>query len=449
MRDSTIIVGQLSLAIAVLLFASGWLARKFWMALVATVGMAAFILTLAVDYPAEQLQRDRTDYAVYRRTANLVAQNHSPYDEPLFPNPPTLIPFVSLLAFGPEATSYASMLLVNSFLYMLLPWLVLKGMQKSGEDYPLVSPYGLALVVSCLMISASSRQGLLTGQFAGLSVVAIAAAFAARLNGYLWVAGALLAVASVKPQLSLPFFLLLLRRGDWKVWLAAMIVCLVLSSTAGGLIAIPEHIGNSLAGIARLSAEGQENDISYANPLNTDVVSMDYGIYRLGIRDRGVCKVTSYVILAVLAAGLLWRVNRPKVTPGFALGLAGLYASVFLYHRLPDMIVLVFPMVYSLSQARRSRRTSAKIAYIATIACVIGAWNVRIGLVRSLTDRVRLDPQPDIPTRLIEMFILPHGTWLVLIGLVAFVIAERLATNDSDFVEENLPCLTPNPALSR
>jgi vacuolar-type H+-ATPase subunit I/STV1 len=103
--------------------------------------------------------------------------------------------------------------------------------------------------------------------------------------------------------------------------------------------------------------------------------------------------------------------------------LVALYSAVFLYHRLYDMIVLCLPLTYVLGRAW-AERGRARLAYTLCAAAILGVLHLRTGMLLSLTERYA--DSASLGGRLIEAFVLPYGTWLVLLAILCLAAAETL-----------------------
>jgi hypothetical protein len=104
---------------------------------------------------------------------------------------------------------------------------------------------------------------------------------------------------------------------------------------------------------------------------------------------------------------------------------AAWYSALFLHH-LPDMAVLVVPLVYSNGRAAAAPPPPARVHHNLSAVAAIGALNVRVGSVQSLTERVLGGCYDPVTSRLIEFAILSHGTWLVVFGMATFALAVRI-----------------------
>ncbi len=173
-----------------------------------------------------------------------------------------------------------------------------------------------------------------------------------------------------------------------------------------------------------------ENDYSYDNvsgqgvPRYVEIFGMDHLLYRAGLRDRMLIRTANYGFLFLLGAWIAWEIIRRQGLPrGAAFSLVALYSAIFLYHRLQDMIILVLPLTYAVGRVLEERG-KPRLAYALCAAAILGILNLRTGLLESLT--ARYQNSAGLAGRLIEAFVLPYGTWLVLLAMVCLAAAEAL-----------------------
>jgi len=101
-----------------------------------------------------------------------------------------------------------------------------------------------------------------------------------------------------------------------------------------------------------------------------------------------------------------------------ACALVALFATVFLYHRLYDTVLLIVPLVYALARVR-SALIAGRGWFMAACAAILG--------VLYLPDGVLHDLQQAAPGwgRLVQAVLLPAATWLVLLAMFCLAWGER------------------------
>jgi len=392
-------------------------------------GILVYAATNILDSrTAENL--DSTDLFQFWSAGRTIWQGGDPYSNPAILNPPTAVPLYALFAMTSLPTTAVIWFSLNALGGLLLVPLAYRTLSAVGapDDWKLPSVVvGLLTVV--VGLSFSFRYGAQVGQFSCLMTLALLAALLARAKGRRALAGIFLAVATIKTGMLLPFLLLFHRRADWRSWgalaLAALALCLI-ATPAPKLL---ERCGECLKNISAFSERGAENDYSYENVHNgyarhVDIFGLDHLLYRTGLRDRTVIRAANYGLLLVLGIWVALQViRRPDLPRGAAVSLVALYSAVFLYHRLYDMIVLCLPLTYVLGRAL-AERGRARLAYALCAAAILSVLHLRTGMLLSLTGRYA--NSASLGGRLIEAFVLPYGTWLVLLAIICLTAAEAL-----------------------
>jgi hypothetical protein len=392
-------------------------------------GILVYAATNLLDYrTAEQL--DSTDLFPFWSAGRVFWQGGDPYNSPAILNPPTAAPFYALLGLASLPATAVIWFSLNALGGLLLVPLAYRTLSAvaAPDDWKL-PPVVVGLLTVVVGLSFSFRYGVQAGQFSCLVTLALLAALLARAKGRQALAGVFLAVATIKTGMMLPFLLLFHRRSDWRTWVALALACLALCLLATPAPKLLERCGECLKNISALSERGAENDYSYENVHNgyarhVDIFGLDHLLYRAGPRDRTLIRAASYGLLLVLGIWVALQViRRPDLPRGAACSLVALYSAVFLYHRLYDMIVLCLPLTYVLGRAL-TERGRAKLAYTLCAAAILGVLHLRTGMLLSLTERYA--NSASLGGRLIEAFVLPYGTWLVLLAILCLAAAEAL-----------------------
>jgi hypothetical protein len=287
-----------------------------------------------------------------------------------------------------------------------------------------LSPGAITILTVALAVSEPSRATLYTGQLSILVAVLVLLALHAQGWGRPLLAGLFLALASVKPATVLPFLVLFHQKADGKTWLVlggiVLGLCL-LSGSPARLIARLAVLRNQ---VDRLASPGQVNDYSFAGPRSETIVALDHALYRLGLRDRELLRAAQSSLLLVLGCWVLPQVlGRRRLPRTAACSLVALYATVFLYHRTYDLVVLVLPLVYSTAQAR-SLTGGTRRAFTACAICILVALFVKMDWLIALQ---RASLGWGAWGRVVQAAVLPCATWLILLAMVLLTVGARMS----------------------
>jgi hypothetical protein len=393
--------------------------RAVW--IVGGLGLAAYLVAVISDPPRGK------DFAEYFWPAGQALHHgENPYDVHGVINPPTAFPFYLAIGAVPLAAIRVIWIAGLVFGALLVVEMGRRALVAAGDgDARRIEPSFVLLLTAILCQSRANRMGIELGQLALPVTLFVLGAFWAYHRGCHVIAGALMALASVKTPTMLPCLLVFHRRSDWKVWAALAVTGfgLVLSTTAPGDI-IP-RCRDCLRGIAATRAEGHTDDIGIANHRNTSMVSLDLLLNRLGMTDPGAVQPVQGAILLGLLLVIAWMVlGRDRVSPAAAMSMIALYAMLFLYHRLYDLLLLALPLVYVSGRAR-SATGQARWLYVGCAACMLVAMNTMPWMLSGARERVlNVD---DSFSALLRVLVLPHLTWMVLTSLVLLLWAERAA----------------------
>jgi hypothetical protein len=371
-----------------------------------------------------------TDAHIYWNAGKDVANGLDPYARPAVMNPPTALPFFALFGRAPYPIFLA---LWTGSLFLGYCLVVPAACQalSAGKTWDRWQLPGLALLVfgSTLILSYTCRFGLFLGQMSVLVVLAICAALWCQGRGRPVWAGLWLALASVKPATMLPFLLLFHRKRDVKSWLALAGFGLALAMVWVPPWDLPATLAECLANIRHGAQPGGVNDYSFASSNNRELIAFDYALYHVGLRERtlvGIGQLAAALLLGVFVAWRLWR--RPGLSHAAACSLVACYSAVFLYHRLYDMVILAIPLVYCAGRGISEVGRARWLYRLCTVG-ILGVLYLRLDLLKSLSEVVQ---QGGVVNRMLEIVILPYGTWLVVVVLFTLAVAEASLSSKED-----------------
>ena len=281
---------------------------------------------------------------------------------------------------------------------------------QMGADAPRLSRVKLGLLSAAMALSCAQGMNLSLGQVSLLGTAAILAALLAQGSGRPALAGAFLAVATIKVNTALPFAILFLRKGDRRTWVSIPITCLALCLLNSRPAEVPHRVVRTLHAIRATQGPGQVNDYGYDGPAHTSLVGLDHALYRLGMRDRGEILAIQAGILAILGLALLrgaWKETLPR---GAVCALTALDASLFFYHRSYDLTILALPLVYAAMEAeRRVSRGMACGGALILLALFVNPSGMRAIAAWSFA----LDEGGPV----VRALVLPMTTWLILAAM--------------------------------
>ncbi len=407
--------------LAVLLVRRG--VRSWWCWFVGGFGLLAFVVTLALHEPAGQ------DVRSFWEAGTAVWRGEDPYADPHLLNPPVVLPLYAVMALLPFATLLAAWTVFNATATVLLVWLGQRALSAQGDDSSWrLPPATLVVLTAAVILSFSSRYGLALGQLAVLTTLFLFAALDARGRGRPILAGVWLALAAIKTATMLPFLLLFHRKADRLSWVAMMVAGVGLTLLTTSPRDLPTRCRECLRNIERFGAAGGYNDYAYSNASSAEILAIDHALYRVGLRDRTALRWGQLVVLGLVGVWLARRVlTSERDKPAAATALVALFAALFLYHRVYDLVVLVLPLLYATGRSVRIQGT-ARILYGACVAAVLGALYLRVGMLRELSAAV--PESPGLGWRFIEVVVLPYGDWCLLVGLCCLAAAEKRTSRD-------------------
>jgi hypothetical protein len=376
------------------------------------------------------------DFRFFRAVGRDVREGLNPYAEPGFHlhpflNPPTALPLFTLFSFLPRRAGFEIWTALNLLGLAVLPvltrrMLVGQGRCEGGRRPPEMSLCRRVMLglTAALVVSDASFTSLLAGQLGVLTAVLLVAALDAQARQRPALAGACLAIATIKVSTMLPFCLLFVRRADRRAWLAMIGTGVVLTALGGSLTELPERLTTLVRRIGEMSRPGAVNDYSYQGTRNANILGFDHALYRLGMRDRPAISAVQTVAVGLLGAWVAWQVLGERLPRAASCSLVALYAMLFLYHRNYDTVLLVIPLVYSTGRARASRGLAKRLFAASGTAILL----VLYMSIDPLTWLTREAPGWGIGGRIVQAVILPYATWLVLLTMILLTWGERVSS---------------------
>lgn len=393
------------------------------LAWVAGAGLIAFLAVIALEFPRGG------DLAIFWQAGADWWSGADPYRRPPFLNPPTALPVYAGLAMIRLETLVPLWVALSAAGYLLLTPAADKVLRDQGDPGSGGrTPAVIAVLGVSVALSFACRYGLDLCQFALPTTLLLLAAVAAQDRGRPVLAGCCLGLASIKAATVLPFLLLFQRGKDLRTWVSLAGTCVVLSLLASNWAELPGRYVGCLANIHAAGAAGEINDYSVSGPMREDIVSLDSWIYHLGVRDRSEVRLAQSLILGALTVGVGWMVRGGRVPRGAAVSLVCCLASLFLYHRLYDMVILVVPLTYALGNARTTDGR-ARWLYAGCATACLGVLYLRLDVLKPLAG---LTNETGVAARLAEAIVLPYGAWLVLLTMFGLVAAEYARRQTSD-----------------
>jgi hypothetical protein len=390
----------------------GWVAGT-----AAGIGLAVFLAYPLVTPPRS------VDIEWFWKGGVSLRNGESPYINPGVQNPPTAFPlYLAVSSFPLEITRilWTAVLVVGA---LLLVETARRALAASGDGVARNLGWKLTTILTAVVcLSRTTRYGLDLGQLAIPITLCCFVIFWAWGAHQRVVAGAGLAVVSVKTPTMIPLLLLFPRWKDRLAWVAMAVtgLALVLFTTAPQDI-IP-RCRECLANIAANRAPGKIDDPSLAGSNTSGLIGVGMLIHRLGVPAEAAGVVE---LLALLAGGVwvfrqIWGPNALS-RPASACLLA-LYASVFLYHRHYDMVLLALPLVHVAGRIR-SESGLRRALYVGVALSVLVVFNIDIWALSHLNRQVVVGE--DAIAWLLRALVLPVMTWLNLLSMVLLTWAER------------------------
>lgn len=237
-------------------------------------------------------------------------------------------------------------------------------------------PLAVSIAIALTLGSIPAVQGIKLQQLSLLVAALLAASGACVASGYLFSSGALLALATIKPQLAWPViaWLLVWALSDWK---ARRPLLVGFAATMGVLLIGAEIV---LPGWWRmfLQAIRQYHEYTHSESVLDQLFNWMAGRFGGDV----------LAVLAVLMAGIaLWTVRKqPASSPEFGRALALVLALTVLIVPMyaPYNQVLLLPAILSLVRERPALVVASqptRIVYAATALALAWQWIASLGLI--------------------------------------------------------------------
>jgi hypothetical protein len=192
---------------------------------------------------------------------------------------------------------------------------------------------------------------------------------------------------------------------------------------------IPDRLAKNLQNIRQatqlgpvgsFSAVTNKESAGLAN--NVDLITLEWWLYGLGIRNSGAVTAGQLVVMAALGAWILWSTRRGSgMSRAAEVSIVACYSMLFLYHRLYDTVLLAFPLVYAALRGR-SVPGAPKWMYRGAALCLLAVMHLRLNL---LIHFLPLAETRSFVGRMVSALLIPCGIWLILSALFLLVAAER------------------------
>jgi hypothetical protein len=283
------------------------------------------------------------------------------------------------------------------------------------------------VLAATLVISDSFIRGLYCGQLGALTAFLLLAALDAQARGRPILAGACLALATIKVVTMLPFLVLFYRKADRAAWISMICVGLGLCLATGRPAQLPVRLASLRDRIEILAAPGKVNDYSFEGTQDESLIGFDRLFYCLGLRDRVLIRRLQYLSVAALGLWVGREVLFGRRSRGVACSLVALFSMVFLYHRDYDCLVLALPLVYC---ARRAQVVSGAARRL-FLSCAVSLFAPIFMNMSILVFLENESQRWEIWGRPIQAVLLPYATWSVLLVMVGLVTADSLARRSS------------------
>lgn len=385
------------------------------------IGLMALAVYVLLAFVPES-DAGGSDLRVFYRAGAAVCGAADPYGDGLLLNPPTALPVfapLGLLPFDVVRLVWTVFIVLGTMALIFLAERTLSAM-ANGKHWQHSGPV-LVVLTAALALSFASRYGLALGQIPVFVTLVLLAALWAQARNLPVLAGLLLALATVKVSIMLPFLLLFLRKTDLRAWLALIACCLVLCLLGSPVDEVLYRCRECLENIGRASQVGHINDYTYANASNAEIIGPAHALYRLGLRDPVWIRWGQFAGVGLVGVWLGWKIVRDEtLARPAAAALVCCFAGIFLYHRFYDLVVLALPLVYAMTRAREVSG-KARWLYSLCVLAIVGALYVQVGTLRKLSGDL---PAGAVGT-LIEVVVLPYATWLILLALASLAGAER------------------------
>jgi hypothetical protein len=391
--------------------------RSGWAWTVAGVGIAAFFFRTWLEPP------EGWDLRYFWISGRDVLDGIDPYRHLFCVNPPTAFPLfalLGLLSFPGALLLWTVLGLLGTCALVVLSRRVLASEAGEVWDFP---PPVVGVLTAAVALSVPSGYAIAAGQLSLLTAVVLLLAVWARNRARPVQAGLWLAVGTVKVQTMLPFLLLFGRRQDRRAWVSLAVGCLGFYLLASPPAELFTRLQECLHNITTLASPGRVND--YSQSTGADQIGLNRALHFVGVHDRGIAQALALGLVLLLGAWVGRRCLGRRAWPAApAIALVGLYAALFLYHRLYDLVLLALPLAYACGRARGARG-AARLWYAGSALCLLAVLYVRLEAVKALSEAAMA---PGAHLGWWGALVVPCATWLLLLALACLEAAERSAT---------------------
>jgi hypothetical protein len=415
-RYGAYIPAQILVVSTLVAFVLGFRVRSWWAWTVTAIGLLTFAVGLLVHYPPLG-----TDIHFFWLAGRDVCAGIDPYRNAFCLNPPSALPLYALFGLFPYPEVLAVWTTLNAIgiVFLAVTAHYALSLCSGSEGWRLPAPM-VGVVTAALVLSGAAQLDLLVGQFSVLVTLALFAALVGRMTGRSSLAGAGLALASIKPATMLPFLFLFFRKRDRFAWAWMFAIGLLMTITFTSLGALPGRLGECLANIGLQSQTGGMN-----NPIhrvNVDLIGLDRALYYLGAGNGLVLRLIHGAVVVVLLGWVAWRINRRDTSDAAAWSLVAIASMLFLYHRVYDVLILAVPLLYTVGRSR-VEQGMCRWSYTGCAAAILGVLFFRNETVQLFSYN---PPFEGVLRHVAQAVIVPHAVWLLLAALFFLSTAERL-----------------------
>jgi alpha-1,2-mannosyltransferase len=270
----------------------------------------------------------------------------------LFPHPPFETALFAPLSFLHYRTAFVVWWAINQ-MFLLLAFLIL---QKTLTHVSV-----LPVTLACLAVFFPLQHAFVLGQDSVLLMLVLCVSFFALMRDREFLAGAALAVGLIKPQLTLPIYLLLAVRSSRKFTLGFLSSCVVLLALSFALVGYG-GVASFLPFLSQFSSMPQEISGSYPSQM----ANIHGLLYRLGFTSSAAVLALSAVLLI---ASLVLTRKSPKPA---LMASAVAVALVVSYHAMEhDLTLLILPFIITMD-----RLMGEQIRGFARVALTLSAFGM-------------------------------------------------------------------------
>lgn len=219
---------------------------------------------------------------------------------------------------------------------------------------PFVGSYAYSLII-CIVISGVSWRVLIAnGQHLMFSLAFWIAAYWAAKSNRKWLAGVLMAVGLMKYTATVPLSFIFLCRKEWLAIGVCAAIHIVLSALIGW------HVGECPV-VMILESIKVAGSLTAAG--DADVASVVFSLGSVHVKEWA---LAGYVFYGLLCFALCFMKGHDDL---LRISVFAVLANVMFYHRVYDLVTLVFPLVV-MARDWRHKDWPTKIAMYATLVAV-------------------------------------------------------------------------------